>query len=359
MAALTYLLAEAALRPVFARALPARSDDGRATVGVRMRLLVTWAVGSGIPLLFILAIPLRGRGGRQLSMSVPMEFMAASGVIIGLVTTVAVAHSVADPLAAVRAGLKRVRQGDLDAAVAIDDPGEIGLLQASFNQMVNGLRERRELEDLFGRHVGEEVARRALEQGVRLGGEVREASALFVDLVGSTTMAREQPPQQVVALLNHFFDAVVTAVTTEGGWVNKFEGDAALCVFGVPAHQADHADRALRCARSLRDGILALARSHEGLDAGIGVSSGPMIAGNVGAEHRFEYTVIGDPVNEAARLTDVAKQLPERVAASGAVVMRAGAEAKRWQTSGAVTLRGRDVETEVFVPVASEMHAAQ
>ena len=137
-------------------------------------------------------------------------------------------------------------------------------------------------------------------------------------------MAEVLPPGEVVATLNAFFQAVVDTVQAEGGWVNKFEGDGALCVFGVPAFQPDHEQRALRAARALPGRLAEVRAAHPGLDAGIGVSSGTVVAGNVGTEERFEYTVIGRPVNEAARLTDLAKQRPGRVLASAAAVRAGG-----------------------------------
>ena len=139
-------------------------------------------------------------------------------------------------------------------------------------------------------------------------------SALFVDVVGSTQLAHRESPERVVALLNAFFQVVVAEVHECGGMVNKFEGDAALCVFGAPVPQDDHARRALACARGLRARLDEL---DGGLDAAIGVACGTVVAGNVGAEARFEYTVIGDPVNEAARLTELAKQHDQRLLASG------------------------------------------
>src|SRR5687767_1068729 len=185
---------------------------------------------------------------------------------------------VAGPIAVVRDALGAVQQGDLTAEVAVDDAGEIGELQAGVNQMVGGLRERQRLADLFGRHVGVEVARQALEEGVRFGGERRGASALFVDLRDSTAMAATRPPEEVVGLLNRFFGEVVAAVTGEGGWVNKFEGDGAMCIFGAPASQPDHAARALRAARRLQATLSSI-----GVRAAIGVSSGDVVAGNVGS----------------------------------------------------------------------------
>ncbi len=123
----------------------------------------------------------------------------------------------------------------------VDDGSEIGLMQSAFNQMAAGLREREELRDLFGRHVGEDVAEHALAAPPALGGTECDVSVLFVDLVGSTEMAAALPPHQVVARLNRFFAVVVEVVEAHGGWINKFEGDAALCVFGAPAALDDHA----------------------------------------------------------------------------------------------------------------------
>jgi adenylate cyclase len=173
---------------------------------------------------------------------------------------------------------------------------------------------------------------------------------LFVDLIGSTAMAQRLAPEAVVSVLNDVFGAVVRSTTAQGGWVNKFEGDAALCVFGPPASTTNHAAAALRAARTLRTELTALSVHHPGLDAGIGVSTGQVIAGNVGAEDRFEYTVIGDPVNEAARLTEQAKSVEGRVLASSAAVAIASEEGANWRTHSPMALRGRSTPTDTFVP---------
>jgi adenylate cyclase len=155
-----------------------------------------------------------------------------------------------------------------------------------------------------------------------------------------------------VDLLNRFFGVVVEVVGEHGGSINKFEGDAALCVFGAPADRPDAASDALAAARQmarrLRDEIPELS-------AGIGVSGGAAVAGNIGAAARFEYTVIGDPVNEAARLTEVAKQQPGMVVASGAVIEQAGSdEAARWRLGESIQLRGRTQPTRLALPLPDE-----
>jgi class 3 adenylate cyclase/integral membrane sensor domain MASE1 len=207
------------------------------------------------------------------------------------------------------------------------------------------LAERERLRDLFDRHVGRDVARAVLDGHVAPEGEEREIAVLFIDLVGSTSLARERSPSQVVSLLNTFFRVVVRVVEAHGGHVNKFEGDAALCVFGAPLPREQPAADALSAGRELR---LRLADEAPKMSFGIGVSAGRAVAGNVGGEARFEYTVIGDPVNEAARLSELAKARPQAVLASQAALERAGApEDGRWRLGESVALRGRQAVTRL------------
>jgi adenylate cyclase len=233
--AFDYLLSERVLRPVTARALAARLPDHPVGPGVRRRLGMAWLLGTGVPLLGVLVVATAGIAKPD----VETEYVAAAALFLGIVASVAgllatvfAAKAIAEPLTSVREGLQRVASGELEVDVSVDDGSEVGLLQAGFNRMADGLRERERIRDLFGRQVGEEVARAALRDGTRLGGEEREVGAFFVDLVGSTSMATAMPPTEVVRVLNRFFRVVVEAVEAEGGLVNKFEGDAALCVFG-------------------------------------------------------------------------------------------------------------------------------
>ena len=350
-AALVYLMAERGARGLTAAALAAGLPNQPVAPGVRARLLVTWVLATGVPILGIVALAVGGWVGSEASMeelSQSVLFICVVALVIGLVATMIVARSIAEPVAAVRHAVGRVERGDFDVQLPVDDGSEIGLLEAGFNRMAGGLRERERLRDLFGRHVGRDVARRALETEVELGGEVREVAALFVDLTGSTALAAERPPEQVVTLLNSFFSVVVEAVETNRGLVNKFEGDAALAIFGAPVDSVDPAGDALAAAREM---AARLRREVPEVDAGIGVSAGMAVAGNVGALERFEYTVIGDPVNEAARLCELAKSHEARVLVSDAALERAREdEAANWRLGEAVTLRGRTAETRIAAP---------
>ena len=341
---LTYLLVERVLRPVVTMAHDGSPAAPPVLLSVTKRMVVAWAVGSGVPLLGIALGVVELIDDSPLS-DAGLLFLVACGLVAGSVATVAAARAVADPVQSVATALRAVGEGRLDTAVPVYDASEVGQLQAGFNAMAEGLRERERLADLFGRQVGTDVARLALERGVRLGGERREVAVLFVDVIGSTTLAVTHDPEDVVAQLNAFFGVVVDAVGNKGGWVNKFEGDAALCVFGAPVDRDDAGACALAAARALAKGLETL-----DLQAAIGVCAGTVVAGNVGTETRFEYTVIGDPVNTAARLAELARSFPGRVLADGAVVEAAGAEAQQWERGEQVVLRGRSTPTCLAAP---------
>ena len=269
-------------------------------------------------------------------------YLAAISLLVGVLATWALARAVAAPLRTLRIAVDRITRGDLDVRVSVGSASEIGRLEHSVNEMSANLRERLRMRDVFGRHVGEEVAERALAGGIDLTGDVRVVSALFVDVTGSVAISTGLPPQEFVAMLNRLMAIVVAATEENDGLVNKFEGDAALCIFGAPIALADNATPALRAARRIRDEILAAGE----LDIGIGVARGRVFAGDIGTDTRREYTVIGDAVNAAARLTDRAKEVPRRILASQSVIDAAApAERAEWVKYGAVALRGIDAPT--------------
>jgi class 3 adenylate cyclase len=344
-AGVTYLLVARAARAVTAIALAAHPPAGALTLGVRPRLLLTWGLTSGVPMLgvVLLFVDPSNPGGPG---ATAVVFLVVVALLVGGLATLLTARAVGQPLRDLREAVQRVGRGDYEVSVLVDDAGEIGLLQEGVNTMAEGLAERERLRDLFGRHVGTTVADRALATGVSLGGEERTVAALFVDIAGSTSLVRRTGPAEMVGLLNRFFQVVVETVEEAGGLVNKFEGDAALCVFGAPADHADPAGAALRTARRICEEVRAAGE----VDVGVGVACGRVWAGQVGAASRLEYTVIGDPVNEAARLTELAKEHRGRVVASEAAVLGATSEEQaHWVEDAVVELRGRGEPTVTWV----------
>ena len=348
-----YLQSERVLRPVAVAALRAGIPENFRRPGVVLRLVLAWILATGVPLLMIVVSVVATKfslvEASADSMLIPILLLAVAALLIGLAGTVLSAMAISDPLRQLRWALGEVQRGNYNAHMQIYDATELGLLQSGFNDMVRELAERQRMRDLFGRYVGEDVARRALERGTELGGQERDVAVLFIDLVGSTELAATRPPGEVVTVLNDFFRVVVDTVQNHGGFVNKFQGDAALCIFGAPLEHPDAAGAALAASRELHDELVSVLQQTE---FGIGVSAGRAIAGHIGAHSRFEYTVIGDPVNEAARLTELAKLEEGHVLASAITVSGAmDAEALCWQVGEIVELRGRVAPTQLARPI--------
>jgi len=347
-----YLQSERVLRPVAVAALRGGVPENFHAAGVILRQVLTWLLSTGVPVLAIVLALVASK----FAIIAPAErltttilLLAISALVIGLSGTLLVAMSIADPLRQLRWALGEVQRGNYNAHMQIYDASELGLLQGGFNDMVRDLAERQRLRDLFGRYVGEDVARRALERGTELGGQEREVAVLFVDLVGSTHLAATRPAAEVVSLLNDFFRVVVDAVNRHGGFVNKFQGDAALAIFGAPIEHPNASGAALAASRELHDELINVLGETE---FGVGVSAGRAIAGHIGAQARFEYTVIGDPVNEAARLTELAKLEKGHVLASAIAVRDAlDSEALCWDVGETVELRGRTEPTQLARPI--------
>ncbi len=225
------------VRPMLAAATHA-TERLVAAPGVWARLILLWLLCSALPCLVIVALVVVRSNGwlipKTASVEIAVLVVALAAVLLGLPTMILTSRSISDPIGEVVDAMAEVEKGQLDTEIDVFERSEIGRLQSGFNQMVAGLAERERVRDLFGRHVGTNVARRAIEEGASMSGDVQEAAILFIDLTGSTALAASHPPQQVAEVLNEFFHIVVSAVDARDGLINKFQGDAALAVFGAP-----------------------------------------------------------------------------------------------------------------------------
>ncbi len=256
-----YLFTEFALRPVAAQALEVGPPPRRFAPGIMGRTMLVWALGSGVPVLGILLaaiLTLSLQNVTPTQFTVAVVILALFALIFGFILMWILSWLTATPVRVVRAALNRVEQGDLDTNLVVFDGTELGQLQRGFNSMVDGLRERERVRDLFGRHVGREVAALAEQARPKLGGEERHAAVIFVDIIGSTQLVTSRPAVEVVELLNRFFAVVVDEVDRHHGLVNKFEGDAVLAVFGVPVALDERRGRGV--GRRPRDGRAASRR---------------------------------------------------------------------------------------------------
>jgi adenylate cyclase len=338
-------------------------------LGVQGRLLVFLVAVAFIPLFtlfgLVRAAVVRLDAGMPVAAVVPAlahasEMTFAVFVVVGAGLTILLARTFTGPLAAIAGVVRRVRAGEFDEQVAVTAGDEIGVLEDGVNAMVDTLREKDRILQTFGRVVEPSVRDRLLAGDIEPGGELRTASVLFCDLRGFTALAERTPPAELVATLNEFFTVTTGWVHECGGFVDKFIGDALLVVFGLFSvdgedAQADGAAAAIRCALGMRERLerLNVARAAAGrpqLAAKIGVHTGQVLAGTIGARDRHQFTVIGDTVNVADRLQRLCRELDCDVVASETtynLAVARGAVGAAAQ-SASVALRGRDQPVRVF-----------
>jgi class 3 adenylate cyclase len=353
-AVLHFFASEAFLRPVLediARRLPADFAPPPEGISLRWKLLGALPIINVITGVVVSGLSTDGAASLEdLGFDVVVALVVA--FTISLELTVLVARSVLRPVDDLLAATEHVKRGDLDVRVPVISGDEMGELAGSFNEMMRGLSERETLREAFGSYVDPGVAQRVLEEGELLEGREVEVTVLFVDIRDFTPVAERGSARETVAFLNDFFDLVVPIVLRHRGHANKFLGDGLLAVFGAPERLADHADRALRAAIE----IVAAVEQRWGGDVrvGIGLNSGPVVVGSVGGGGRLEFTVIGDPVNTAARVERATRETGDAILATEATrcLLRDGG--RGLERRGELSLKGKAEPVGIYAAGVDE-----
>lgn len=263
--------------------------------------------------------------------------------------------------------LEQIARGDLNVSLSVARPDEIGRVAIGISEMAAGLRQRERMRDLFGRFVSPAVAQSVLKgweeqggQGAPLQGQYRDVTVLMADLRGFTPLAETLAPAPLTDLLNQWLSTAVRVVEQHGGVVDKFIGDAVMVVFGLyPQDGVNPAEQAVRCGMDLVEAMAVFQQQQAAglnLAVGIGVHSGPVIAGMVGSLQRMEFTVIGSTVNTAARIESVARApLPALLCSDATVQAMAGV--LPCQSVGTVSLKGVSAPMALYSPMAMELVA--
>jgi class 3 adenylate cyclase len=265
-----------------------------------------------------------------------ISYVSIDYLVVGLFVGWEVMSGVSLGIGHLQERMDRVVEGDLQARGEVRALDSIGVLTSHFNDMVAGLRQREAIRETFGRYVSGQVASAILEGQVHLGGEERHVTVLFADLRGFTRLSEAMPADRVVQLLNEHLGAMVRCVDETGGVTDKFMGDAVMAVWGVPVglgSPEDDAFGALDCALRMsaeldRMNAQRLSRGMEALEMGIGLHSGLVVAGNIGARQRMEYTIIGDVVNVCSRIEGLTRALDRRLLLSDATAALIGPRAE-------------------------------
>ena len=216
----------------------------------------------------------------------------------------------------------------------------------SFNRMVAGLRESELVRETLGRFVPTDVAKTLLTEGGEIAPRQSEATVLFCDLEGFTALTENLGPAGIVELLNEYFEVMVEILERHRGVVTQFQGDAILATFNVPVPDPDHAANALRAALEMQDATRRREFAGHRVGSRIGINTGQLVAGAVGAKGRLSYTVHGDAVNLAARLEALNKELGTRILVSAATEERVQGFAL--EPMGEVGVRGQTGRVAIY-----------
>jgi adenylate cyclase len=271
--------------------------------------------------------------------------ITVSLLIIGFIIVFYISHRLLKPLDDLMNVSKAISQGNFNYKVAHNRrKDEVGMLMQAMNEMNKGLLQKDRVEAVFSRYVSAQVAQQVLKdldniETVALGGDHLMASVFFADIVGFTSLSERLDAQQISTLLNVYFSKITEAVSFCGGHVDKFIGDCAMVVFGVPTQTKHHAFDCVACAWMILQLINTLNEQREAagevtVEFRIGANSGMMLAGNMGSSERMEYTVVGDAVNLASRLSGAAE--PGELVITEDVLVEQGLQ-------GTVSIRMKDL----------------
>ena len=313
-----------------------------------VKLIVALLVISIAPIAAIIVALFSHEGDR-------LKFEVANVVVVTIMAVAISAYfitrSLLGPIRNLSQAMGKVAQGDLSERVPVTSNDEVGELTGQFNNMVEGLRERERFRETFGRYVDESVAATILKregEGV-LAGETREATVLFTDIAGFTTIAEHLAPDALVAALNEYLETVLEPIRAHGGVVNTFIGDGLFASFNMPLACENHACAAVRAAIEIQRAVGG--RTFGDMAASfatrIGISTGHVIGGSVGAGRRLTFTLLGDTVNLAARLEQLNKDYGTRILVSNSTREACGDQFV-FRDLGSVAVRGRSDAAIVF-----------
>jgi class 3 adenylate cyclase len=266
------------------------------------------------------------------------------GIIVlafAIVASIFIGRRVSKPIKAIVRAAHVVESGEFDSVPQL--PGsrirELDDASNAFNNMVRGLNERELIRETLGRFVPEKVASSLLAGGGQIQPQQVDATILFCDIESFTQMTESLGPVKTVDVLNSYFSEMVAILEQHGGVITQFQGDAILATFNVPLANPDHATNAVRAAREMLSRVATTDFAGETLNIRIGVNTGLVVAGAIGAEGRLNYTVHGDAVNLAARLEDLNKEYGTRLMVSGNTT--AQAKALEFTQVGESAVRGQ------------------
>ena len=238
-------------------------------------------------------------------------------------------------------------------------------LIASLLVLLRTEAERRHIRNAFGHFLAPSIVDRLVMEGrmPEQGGEEREMTVWISDLANYSTLSEKLDPPEVVRFLNTVYTVMCDTVEEHGGFVAQFVGDAVVAAFGAPLDDTDHAQHAVEAAMDCRDRVAALGREMTlppGMELAIriGISTGPLVVGNIGSKRRLSYTIVGDDINLSSRLEGVNKVYGTTILVNEATVRQCG-DGLMFREVDVVQVKGRDAPVRIFEPLGREDEVPQ
>lgn len=271
----------------------------------------------------------------------------------GILLSLGLSMYFSGPITKLRVSAKALGSGQFSNRVSIYRNDEFGDLALAFNRMAEDLELNEKVKSSFGRYVTPEIMDMILKNPDShwMKGSKVEASVLFVDIRDFTSLSEDKTPESIVDLLNEYFSRITESVIKHGGHLNKFVGDEAMAIFGAPISNPRHAEAAIKAALDIREKIEHFDKKKDmddvDIQVGIGVNSGEILAGNIGSQKKMEYTVIGDNVNVASRLTSMAKPGEILISRQTYDLIKENISVKV-ERRGMVAVKGKKIKIDVF-----------
>ena len=290
-----------------------------------------------------------------------MTVLGSFGLLIAILAAFIFAVSISSPIKRLTKATSHVAKEDFEHKVDIRSRDEFSQLGESFNQMIDDLAEKRKIRSVFNKSVSKEVADHMLAQGAQLGGSREFATVLFADIRGFTSLAESLDERSLINLLNQYFSQVNVCIEKRKGVIDKFIGDAVMALFGTPLPCEQSAYSALMASKAMLETVetfnqhCALIYGCE-IKIGIGLNSGHVVAGMVGAENRLNFTVLGDQVNIASRIEGLCKYYGAELIVSESCVEQVLRSEKYWEQEivfrqlDCVQVKGKSKGLNIYQP---------
>ena len=322
-------------------------------------MLFCFIVSSVFPVAILLSSYISVQINNGLEIHGGVIFVSILLMLISFIITHGLSRLILNPLKNLTEASKRIQNGDYKSRVGIVTSDELGALADSFNDMADSLAEKEFMRDTFGKIVDPEVRDYLMSGsgkeslGAALGGETREVTVLFCDIRSFTAMSEKMEASEVVQLLNKYFTALGKCIAAHHGIINKYIGDAIMAIFGAPVKSENSARDAFLAALDMRKALVEVNEDFkkEGFPEvhfGIGIHTGPVFAGTIGAENRMEYTVIGDTVNTASRLESLCKTYTKDLILSEASAEKLGKESAGLSFVADAEIRGKSQPMKLY-----------